>query len=189
MAGRASRVARVPAGSPGRLPVGREAELAALGDAFRRVFRALNRLRGRDTHLAGTELSHAQFQLLVELEERGEAAVGELAAAAQLAPGTVTRMLDGLAGAGHVQRVGSPADRRIVLARLTARGRAQIAAKRAAWQARWEQALAGVGSAELEAATAVLERLAAMFQEASAGGAQPGENGSANSAPTRRKPV
>jgi DNA-binding MarR family transcriptional regulator len=173
----------------GAAGAGRPAELAALGDAFRRVFRAINRLRGRDTHLGGSELSHAQFQLLVDLEERGEAAVGELAAAAQLAPGTVTRMLDGLAAAGHVRRVGSPVDRRIVLARLTPRGRAQIEAKRAAWKARWDDALAGLGSAELAAATEVLERLAAMFDEASAGASEPAESGRANSARTRRKAV
>jgi DNA-binding MarR family transcriptional regulator len=145
----------------------RAEELAALGVAFRRVFRSLSRLRGRDTHLPGTELSHAQFQLLVELEERGEAAVGELATAAQLAPGTVTRMLDGLVASGHVRRARSRADGRVVLARLTARGREQIAAKRAAWQVRWEGALEEVGARELASATAVLERLAAMFDEAS----------------------
>jgi DNA-binding MarR family transcriptional regulator len=175
----------------------RARELTALTDAFRRTFRALNRLRGRDTHLAGAELSHAQFQLLAELEERGETAVGELAAAAQLAAGTVTGMLDGLAAAGHVQRVRCPDDRRIVLARLTPAGRAAIASKRAAWQARWEDALAGLGSDELAAATRVLEHLAAMFDEASAGPAAtdcatPAATVSADpatSAKTRRKPV
>ncbi len=34
-------------------------ELTELGLQFRRVFRSLSRLRGRDTHLAGSELSHA----------------------------------------------------------------------------------------------------------------------------------
>ena len=50
--------------------------------AFRHVFRAVNRLRGRDTHLGGAELSHAQFELLIELDERGELPAGELALAA-----------------------------------------------------------------------------------------------------------
>ncbi len=36
-------------------------ELTELGLQFRRVFRSLSRLRGRDPHLAGAELSHAQF--------------------------------------------------------------------------------------------------------------------------------
>ncbi len=51
-------------------------ELTELGLQFRRVFRSLSRLRGRDTHLAGSELSHAQFELLIELDERGELSAG-----------------------------------------------------------------------------------------------------------------
>ncbi len=85
-------------------------ELTELGLAFRRVFRSLSRLRGRDTHLGASELSHAQFELLIELQERGELPAGELAAAARLAPATVTQMLDHLAECGHVERVRS-ADR------------------------------------------------------------------------------
>jgi DNA-binding MarR family transcriptional regulator len=120
------------------------AELTELGKAFRRVFRSLSRLRGRDTHLGGSELSHAQFELLIELHERGELPAGELALAARLAPGTVTQMLDHLAESGHVERVRLETDRRVVVSRLTAQGRRKIEAKREAWQSRWEQALDGV---------------------------------------------
>jgi DNA-binding MarR family transcriptional regulator len=144
----------------------REERIAELGLAFRRVFRTMSRLRGRDTHLAGTELSHAQFQLLIELYERGELPAGELAGAAQLAPGTVTQMLDGLAESGHVERVRSLSDRRVVVSRLTERGHEQIAAKRAVWQGRWEQALGDLDASDLASATVVLERLAAMFEQA-----------------------
>ena len=101
---------------PGREPAhGRAAELTELGLAFRQVFRTLNRLRGRDTHLGGSELSHAQFELLIELYERGELQTGELAAAARLTPGTVSQMLDQLVDAGHVERVRSESDRRVVV--------------------------------------------------------------------------
>jgi DNA-binding MarR family transcriptional regulator len=144
-------------------------ELSELGWAFRRVFRTLNRMRGRDTHLGGSELSHAQVELLSELEERGELPAGELAAAARLAPGTVTQMLDHLADCGHVERVRSQTDRRVVVTRLTAQGRRKIKAKRQAWRSRWEQALEGVDAEELRAATSVLERLGAMFEDTSAG--------------------
>jgi len=51
-------------------------DLLELGTVFRRVARALKRLRGRDTHLGGSELSHAQFELLGELFERGELPAG-----------------------------------------------------------------------------------------------------------------
>jgi hypothetical protein len=80
----------------------RDAELVELGKAFRLVFRALRRLRGRDTHLIGSEVSHAQMELMIELSEAGPLSAGELATAAQLTPGTVTQMLDHLAECGHV---------------------------------------------------------------------------------------
>jgi DNA-binding MarR family transcriptional regulator len=140
-------------------------ELTALGLAFRRVFRTLSRLRGRDTHLGGSELSHAQFELLIELAERGELSAGELALAARMAPGTVTQMLDHLAESGHVERVRSETDRRVVVSRLTTQGRRKIEAKRKAWQSRWEQALKDVGSEDLRAATRVLERLGTVFED------------------------
>jgi DNA-binding MarR family transcriptional regulator len=144
-------------------------ELTDLGLAFRRVFRTLNRLRGRDTHLGGQELSHAQFELLIELAERGELPAGELAAAARLTPATVTQMLDHLASCGHVERARSETDRRVVASRLTAQGRRAIEIKREFWKGRWEQALAEVPLEDMQAATRVLERLGAMFEDAAAG--------------------
>jgi DNA-binding MarR family transcriptional regulator len=149
----------------------RDVELVELGLAFRRVFRSFNRLRGRDTHLGGAELSHAQFELLIELSERGELPAGELAAAARLTPATVTQMLDHLAEQGHVERVRSETDRRVVVSRLTPQGRRRIEAKRKAWQSRWEQALAGIDVEEMRAATRVLERLGAMVEDAPVEGA------------------
>ena len=151
--------------STAELPEEREARLIELGRAFRGVFRTLSRIRGRDTHLHGSELSHAQFELLIELQERGALSAGELACAARLAAGTVTQMLDGLAESGHVERARSEQDRRIVVSRLTALGERQIEIKRAAWKTRWEGALEGVGERDLRAATTVLERLGAMFED------------------------
>jgi DNA-binding MarR family transcriptional regulator len=145
------------------------AELTELGVAFRRVFRTLSRMRGRDTHLGGGELSHAQFELLIELDERGELSVGELAAAARLTPATVTPMLDHLAGCGQVERLRSETDRRVVVSRLTPQGRRQIEAKRRAWRGRWEAALQGVDETDLRAATRVLELLGRAFEDDSPG--------------------
>jgi DNA-binding MarR family transcriptional regulator len=140
-------------------------ELTALGLAFRHLFRAVSRMRGRDTHLAGAEISHAQFELLIELDERGELSAGELALAARISPASVTQMLDGLAESGHVERTRSDSDRRVVMARLTPRGRARVQAKRAAWRERWERALEDVSPREMRAATKVMERLGTVFQE------------------------
>jgi DNA-binding MarR family transcriptional regulator len=139
--------------------------LRELGAAFRHTFRAVSRLRGRDTHLGGSELSHAQFELLIELDERGELPAGELATAAQLTPATVTQMLDHLAACGHVERVRSETDRRVVVSRLTDEGRGKIEAKRSAWQGRWQAALGDVSERDLRAAARVLQRLGTMFAD------------------------
>jgi DNA-binding MarR family transcriptional regulator len=139
--------------------------MTELGAAFRKVFRAVSRLRGRDTHLGGSELSHAQFELLIELDERGALPAGELATAARLTPATVTQMLDHLAACGHVDRVRSETDRRVVVSRLTDEGRGKIEAKRSAWQGRWQAALGDVSERDLRAATRVLERLGTMFED------------------------
>jgi len=154
--------------TPPAKPTKRNSELDDLGAAFRRVFRSLNRLRGRDTHLGGSELSHAQFELLIELDERGELSAGDLAAAARLSPATVTPMLDHLAECGHVERVRSETDRRVVVSRLTPQGARKIEAKREAWRSRWEAALEGVDADELRAATRVLELLGSVFEDAPA---------------------
>jgi len=143
----------------------RAAELLALGTAFRGVFAALRRLRGRDTHLPGMELSHAQCELLFELDQRGELSVGDLAAAAQLTPATVTQMLDHLAQHGHVERSRLDSDRRVVVSRLTADGRRELERKRTSGRRRWEHALADVDLAEIQAATRVLTRLQAVFHD------------------------
>ena len=156
-----SATAKRPAGSAPRARRGAD----ELGVAFRRVFRMLSRLRGRDTHLNGSELSHAQFELLLELDERGELPAGELAAAARLTPATVTQMLAHLAACGHVDRIRSETDRRVVVSRLTAQGRLKIEAKRKAWKSRWDEALADVAAEDIRAATRVLERLGEMFED------------------------
>lgn len=122
-------------------------------------------MRGRDTHLGGTEMSHAQLQLLLELKERGELSAGELASAAELSPATVTQMLEHLADSGHVERTRSEQDRRVVVTRLTSEGRRLLRAKRREWQQRWEAALSARSDEELRVAAAVLRDLSAVFEE------------------------
>jgi DNA-binding MarR family transcriptional regulator len=170
-------------------PSSREQQLRELGLAFRRTFRNISRLRGRDTHLGGEELSHSQFELLIELWERGELPAGELATAARLSPATVTQMLDHLADSGHVERDRSQTDRRVVVTRLTPKGAKEIEAKHAAWESRWKHAMAGMEADELRGATRVLQRLAAMFEDAPAAGTCEPDSGAQTGAGTGRKPV
>jgi DNA-binding MarR family transcriptional regulator len=171
-------------------PSSREQQLRELGLAFRRTFRSLSRLRGRDTHLGGEELSHAQFELLIELWERGELPAGELAAAARLTPATVTQMLDHLADSEHVERVRSQTDRRVVVTRLTPKGAKKIEAKHAAWQSRWQQAMAGIDAEQLRGATRVLQRLAEMLEDGPAAATcEPADAGEPAGASDGRKPL
>jgi DNA-binding MarR family transcriptional regulator len=91
-------------------------------------------------------------------------------------------MLDHLAACGHVERTRSETDRRVVVTRLTPGGRRRIRARREEWRSRWQQALSDLPVEDLRAATRVLERLGAMFEDVPAG------NGcdTAKSSPERR---
>ena len=143
----------------------REERLTELGQAFRRAYRSLRRLRGRDTHLLGGEISHAQFELLAELRERGPLPAGELAHVAGLSAATVSQMLDHLTTDGHVKRVRSETDRRVVLIELTTQGRRRVETTKALWRERWVAALAGVDDEELRITSSVLQRIGAVFEE------------------------
>lgn len=143
----------------------REERLTELGQAFRHAYRSLRRLRGRDTHRLGGEISHAQFELLAELRERGPLPAGELAHVAGLSAATVSQMLDHLATDGHVKRIRSEEDRRIVLIELTALGRRRVEATKALWRERWQEALGGIDEEELRIASGVLQRIGAVFED------------------------
>lgn len=141
----------------------RVAALEQLGRSFKAMMAASRRLRGRETQRPG-ELSFAQYSLLFGLAD-GELSARDLADAADLAPATVTQMLDALAAAGLVERVRSDADRRVVLTSLTERGAALVAARRARYEPRWRQALAEFSEEDLQTAAAVLDRLREMFDD------------------------
>jgi DNA-binding MarR family transcriptional regulator len=151
------------AASAGEGP-GRAESLTALGFAFRSAFRSLRSLRGRDTHRAG-KVGHAQFELLAELRDRGPIPAGELAEAISASAATVSGMLDHLCDAGLVERTRSTTDRRLVVVKITAKGRRKSNARRDEWRARWEEALEGVDEEELRIATGVLERIGGIFEE------------------------
>jgi DNA-binding MarR family transcriptional regulator len=150
-----------PTAQPGEA-VEREEALARLGTAFKGAMGAIRRLRGRDTHRPG-ELSFAQYHLLFGLAGQSELSSGELAQAADLAPATVTQMLDSLAAMGLVERTRSERDRRIVTCALTPRGRELVADRRQQFELRWTAALAGFDAAALATAATVLDHLRAMY--------------------------
>ncbi len=141
-------------------------EFAQLGRSFKRAMAAVRRLRGRETRHPG-ELSDAQYGLLFGLRGHAELSTGELAVAADLSPASTTEMLEALEVAGLVRRTRSQRDRRIVLTSLTDRGHELVEERRAHYEPRWRAAFAEFSEAELQAAAAVLDRMAEMFDDLS----------------------
>jgi DNA-binding MarR family transcriptional regulator len=152
------RAAAAPADS-------RQERLTEVGLAFRHAFRSLRRLRGRDTHLGDGTIGHAQFELLAELRQRGPLSASELSAASGLSPATISQMLDHLAECGHVERIRSETDRRVVVTELTRKGRRHLDARKKQWRLRWREALEGVDDEELRIAAMVLDRIGDVFAE------------------------
>jgi DNA-binding MarR family transcriptional regulator len=139
-----------------------EHELDELRLALRDMLAAHRRLRGRDGRQPGS-IGYAQYPLLAALRREGELTSSGLAGAADLAPATVTQMLDVLEAAGLVQRQRDSADRRVVLVRLTALGRRSYDAKHAELVAAWNHELSDLDTESLRAASVVLQRLGAFL--------------------------
>ena len=141
----------------------RELALEELRLALHRMLGAHRRLRSRDVRLLGG-VSFSHHRLLGALRREGELTASALAVAADLAPATVTEMLDVLVAAGLVERERDVVDRRLVFVRLTATGRRQYDAKHAEVVAAWNRELSDLDGAALDGATEVLERLATFFE-------------------------
>ena len=140
----------------------REAELEELRLALQEMLGAHRRLRSRDSRVAGA-IGFAHYRLLSELRREGATTASNLAQAADLAPATITEMVDALVAAGLVERIRDTDDRRIVRVSLTPRGRRAYDAKRARFVKAWGRELSDLDADALRGATVVLERLALFF--------------------------
>src|ERR687886_1208066 len=89
---------------------------------------ALRHVRREDP---ATGLSAARLSALSVLVFGGARTLGELAAAEQVRPPTMTRLVSALEAAGLVGREGDPADGRVTRIHATARGRALLIRGRA----------------------------------------------------------
>lgn len=96
---------------------------STLGLLFRQVRDAMWARMERELTAAGHELNFSQYITLRTLAA-GRAGVTDLARAAQLHPGGMTRLLDKLEAQGLVTRVADPTDRRALHVDLTDAGRA-----------------------------------------------------------------
>jgi DNA-binding MarR family transcriptional regulator len=140
----------------------RDAALEELRLALQEMLSANRRLRSRDGRVTGT-IGLTHFRLLSELRREGALTASHLAQAADLAPATVSEMLDALVGAGLVERVRDNEDRRVVRVSLTPSGRREVDAKRARFAKAWSRELSDLDSDALRGATIVLDRLAQFF--------------------------
>jgi DNA-binding MarR family transcriptional regulator len=138
--------------------------LTRFGRSFKAAMGAVRRLRGRETQRLD-RLSYAQYSLLFGLADQPEMSASQLATVADLAPATVTQMLDHLESDGLVHRARSDRDKRVVLVSLTDRGRTLVQARRAEFERRWKAALAEFDDEQLLSATAVMDRVRELFDD------------------------
>jgi DNA-binding MarR family transcriptional regulator len=95
--------------------------------ALRKNLRVLEREFARSLSPESTccGVTLAQCHLLLEVEERGETGVTELAAALELDKSTLSRTVDGMWHAGMLSRETDPSNRRRQVVKLTEEGRAK----------------------------------------------------------------
>ena len=96
---------------------------SSLGLLFRQVRDAMWARMADELARAGHELSFSQYITLKKLA-LGATSATELARAAELNPGAMTRLIDKLIERGLVERHADPDDRRVVRIRLSEQGEA-----------------------------------------------------------------
>ena len=124
---------------------------------------AERRLRGRHQRTGGS-LSYGHLRALFVLTAENEVTAGRLAREAELNPASVTAMVDQLEARGLVQRRRDDQDRRVCWISLTDEGRSEVAETEARWSRRLAEAFSDMPDKDLETASQVLERLAAVFE-------------------------
>ena len=104
-------------------------------------------------------LTTTQRLALIELAGSGPVRLHTLAERIGASPPTASRAVDGLVGAGFVERVPDPGDRRAVQIRLSAVGREKIASRLTRAAAALEPAVASLSTAERSRLVELLARV------------------------------
>ncbi|MCL1633230.1 MarR family transcriptional regulator [Luteimonas sp. SX5] len=107
---------------------------------------------------AGHDLTFSQYVTIKKLAD-GIASVTDLARAAELNPGAMTRLLDKLEAKGLIVRVDDPADRRALHIHLTDAGAVIWRDINECGMRVRERAMSGMNDAEREQLTLLLERV------------------------------
>ena len=131
--------------------------------AFGELVVAQRRLRGRDARHSGG-LSFAQVRVLSAIQEADGCAARTIAERAGMSAASASEMLDGLEQAGMVNRTRSTHDRRVVVTRLTDKGRRLRDARRDEVRRIFSRQLEELGRDELAAAAGVIRLLASTIE-------------------------
>lgn len=143
---------------PAQSPASAQCTGSTLGLLFRQVRDAMWAKMASELASRGHDLTFSQYITLKKLAT-GTAGVTDLARAADLNPGAMTRLLDRLETKGLVAREADPADRRALHIQLTETGRTIWRDIDQCGVRVREAALAGLGDSERNLLTALLERV------------------------------
>lgn len=138
-------------------PFGAKDSVSTLGLLFTQIRDALRAQLKRELALAGHDLTFSQYVTLKKLAG-GLANASELARAADLNPGAMTRLLDSLADRGLITRAADPDDRRALRIHLTKAGLATWRDIGMCGKRVFERALHGMAEDERETLVRLLER-------------------------------
>jgi DNA-binding MarR family transcriptional regulator len=112
----------------------------------------------------GADLTVPQFRSLIFLQRHPGSALHQVAEHLGLTPPTVSKMIDGLAGRSLIERPESPADRRRVELRLTARGNSLVDRVRGETVAKFAERFETMPPADREKLISALELLRKAIQ-------------------------
>ncbi|MEO6227473.1 MAG: MarR family transcriptional regulator [Thermomonas sp.] len=129
-----------------------------MGLLFRQVRDAMWARMADELARSGHELTFSQYITLKKLAA-GTAGASDLARAAELNPGAMTRLLDKLEAKGLLAREADPADRRALHIHLTDSGRAIWRDIDQCGMRVRDTALSGLSDSERNTLTALLERV------------------------------
>jgi DNA-binding MarR family transcriptional regulator len=132
-------------------------EIARIADLTHGAAIRLLRFVRREDVAAG--LSAPQLSALSVLVYGGPQAIGALAAAEQVRPPTMSRLVDDLEQLGLAERVSKPGDRRVYQVRVTDAGRALLEEGRRKRLARLVEILGGASPGELRALQSAAETI------------------------------
>lgn len=125
-------------------------EIGETAHALRRAF---------DRRALELGVTRAQWKVLFRLTRMPGLKQVELADMLDVEPITLSRIVDRLEEAGHVERVADPADRRAWRLQVTEKAKPLVAKLRALGSELVEEAFAGIDASELERLSDILARV------------------------------